>query len=216
MLMLMLSIVSILIIQMLSMDSIHAASKYTGGLLDNKPLSSGTNFTSPTSTSVVGATDGNVNSKADMAASSMLWYTFDQPQEINSLIVNATIINNVKVEFYDDKDNLVLSYTPIANDGVESLPVSAKNIKNVILKTSPSGNTIYEWNVFTTPAAAPSVPTITRTYGGDKVVNLYWNNKGARSYNVKRSTSEGGPYSVIAEGIKGLTFTDKNVVNGTT
>src|SRR5262249_19191712 len=39
---------------------------------------------------------------------------------------------------------------------------------------------------------------------------------GATSYNVKRGTSSGGPYTTVASGVAGITYTDNSVNNGTT
>ncbi|HEX2925675.1 MAG TPA: cohesin domain-containing protein [Ruminiclostridium sp.] len=52
---------------------------------------------------------------------------------------------------------------------------------------------------------------------GDKKVNLSWTAvEGATGYNVKRSTTAGGPYETIANNITGTTYTDTNVNDGTT
>ncbi|MCP3773904.1 hypothetical protein NLX71_11395 [Paenibacillus sp. MZ04-78.2] len=122
------------------------------------------------------------------------------------------------MEFYDANNTLIGSHTPTTNDGVESLPNTLQNVSSVVLKpiTAGSGIWAYEWNVFTTPSFPPTTPTINWFRGGDRVVDLYWTTTGAKSYTVKRSTSAGGPYAVLASNIKGNSFTDTSVVNGTT
>jgi hypothetical protein len=48
-------------------------------------------------------------------------------------------------------------------------------------------------------------------------VNLSWNaSAAATSYNVKRSTTSGGPYSTIANNVTGTSYTDSAVSGGTT
>jgi hypothetical protein len=62
--------------------------------------------------------------------------------------------------------------------------------------------------------AAP-VPTNLVATGGDAVVNLTWTaSTGATGYNVKRSTTAGGPYAQIASPTA-ATYTDTSVTNGT-
>ena len=52
---------------------------------------------------------------------------------------------------------------------------------------------------------------------GDSKVDLTWNPvTDATSYTVKRSTAAGGPYTTIAAGVTGTTYTDTGVTNGTT
>jgi hypothetical protein len=48
-------------------------------------------------------------------------------------------------------------------------------------------------------------------------VNLTWSGVAeANSYNVKRATNPSGPYTVIATGVTGETYSDLNVTNGIT
>ncbi len=53
--------------------------------------------------------------------------------------------------------------------------------------------------------------------GGDSKIDLIWNLvTDATSYTIKRSTTAGGPYTTIATGVTGTTYTDTDVTNGTT
>lgn len=52
---------------------------------------------------------------------------------------------------------------------------------------------------------------------GDSKVDLNWTPvSGAGSYNVKRSTTSAGLYTTIASSVTGTTYSDTNVINGTT
>lgn len=68
-----------------------------------------------------------------------------------------------------------------------------------------------------TPAAgAPAAPTGLAANAGDAQVNLTWSaSSGATSYNVQRSTTNGGPYSQITTATSPA-YTDKTVSDGTT
>ncbi len=61
-----------------------------------------------------------------------------------------------------------------------------------------------------------NTPSNLTTTPGNKKVDLYWNYvEGVTSYNIKRSTTPGGPYTTIATNSE-IKYTDTNVVNGTT
>ncbi|MDP5275783.1 glycoside hydrolase family 6 protein [Chengkuizengella axinellae] len=63
----------------------------------------------------------------------------------------------------------------------------------------------------------PAAPTGVATSGGDEEISLSWNPvSGADSYSVKRSTSAGGVYTTVATGLTSTSYTDTDVINGTT
>ncbi len=65
--------------------------------------------------------------------------------------------------------------------------------------------------------APPATPSNLKARGADKRVALSWPSVlGAMRYNVKRSLMPGGPYTLLASGVKAITYTDTAVVNGTT
>ncbi|HXJ56559.1 MAG TPA: fibronectin type III domain-containing protein, partial [Verrucomicrobiae bacterium] len=66
-------------------------------------------------------------------------------------------------------------------------------------------------------AGPPAAPTGLTATAGDARVDLNWNpSSGATSYNVKRSTVSGGPYTTIASGVTTTAYTDTTAANGTT
>ena len=66
-------------------------------------------------------------------------------------------------------------------------------------------------------AVPPPAPAGLAAVPGDNRVDLSWNAaSGATSYNVKRSTVSGGPYSTIATDVATTSFADTTAVNGTT
>jgi DNA-binding beta-propeller fold protein YncE/mono/diheme cytochrome c family protein len=67
------------------------------------------------------------------------------------------------------------------------------------------------------PGTPPPTPTGLAAIGRNARVDLTWNlSSGATSYNVKRSTTSGGPYTTIATGVTTTAFSDPTAVNGTT
>jgi hypothetical protein len=69
--------------------------------------------------------------------------------------------------------------------------------------------------IFTLPP--PAAPTGLTATAGHAQVSLSWTaSSGATSYNVKRATVTGGPYTTIATGVTATAFTDTGLANGTT
>ncbi|MFS1513962.1 fibronectin type III domain-containing protein [Chengkuizengella sp. SCS-71B] len=63
----------------------------------------------------------------------------------------------------------------------------------------------------------PNIPQTLTAEAGDSQVTLSWILvEGSDSYTVKRSTTEGGPYDIIAEGVTETSYLDTDVINGTT
>jgi parallel beta helix pectate lyase-like protein/fibronectin type III domain protein len=63
----------------------------------------------------------------------------------------------------------------------------------------------------------PAAPAGLSASPGDQQVSLTWNSvSGATSYNVKRSTVSGGPYTTIATNVTTTSFTNTGLTNGTT
>jgi len=70
-----------------------------------------------------------------------------------------------------------------------------------------------EGGMVITPAAPHSV----YAFAGNNQVQVRWlSSFGAESYTLKRSGSEGGPYTTIGSNLSGNSFLDKNVMNGQT
>jgi regulation of enolase protein 1 (concanavalin A-like superfamily) len=67
-----------------------------------------------------------------------------------------------------------------------------------------------------TVVVAPTAPANLTATAGDASVSLSWSaSSGATGYNVKRSTTNGGPYMTITS-TTGVTFNDTGLANGTT
>ena len=63
---------------------------------------------------------------------------------------------------------------------------------------------------------APAPPTGLVATAGNAQVGLTWSaSAGAPTYSVKRSATNGGPYTTVATGIAGTAYTDPALTNGT-
>ncbi len=86
----------------------------------------------------------------------------------------------------------------------------------VVSAVNAAGESPNSTEVNATPEPSlPPAPTNLSATGGNAQVTLTWNAAaGAVSYNLKRSTNNGGPYAIINSGIAVTSATDNQVTNG--
>ncbi|MCU1350636.1 MAG: repeat protein, partial [Acidobacteria bacterium] len=85
----------------------------------------------------------------------------------------------------------------------------------VVSALNASGEGASSNEVSATPAAPAPAPTGVTAAAGDSLVLVSWSaSAGATSYNVKRSTVNGGPYTTVGSPAA-TTFTDSTLTNGT-
>ena len=113
--------------------------------------------------------------------------------------VNA-MNGNVRVGVLNTSNNTI---TPTANATSNRVfSMTTANIQSAFLQVVP-GN-------------VPSAPTGLGATPGNAQVTLNWTAaSSATSYNVKRSTTNGGPYANVQTGVTGTTFTNTGLTNGT-
>jgi chitin-binding protein len=114
--------------------------------------------------------------------------------------VNA-LNGNVRIGVLNTSNNTI---TPAANGTSNRVfSMTNANIQSAFLQVVP-GN-------------VPAAPTNLAATAGNAQVALTWTAaSGATSYNVKRSTTNGGPYANVQTGVTGTTFTNTGLTNGTT
>lgn len=132
---------------------------------------------------------------------------------------------------YSDSTSTVEEYTPSSDTWrtVKSLNIARYNHSATVLNDkiyavagakTGSGSVSYlkSTEVFTPPVTTPDTIEINLTASaGNSVVNLNWETDiNASGYVVKRSTTPGGPYEVIANNVTEKSYVDNNVQNGTT
>jgi fibronectin type 3 domain-containing protein len=111
--------------------------------------------------------------------------------------------------------------SPVASgagsSAVTSISFSARTARYIrITQTGSNGLwwSIHELNIY---GAGPPPPPggVTERVGAGQITLSWSAAAGAVSYNVKRSTSYGGPYTVLASNLTGLTYIDTTAVSGT-
>jgi cellulose 1,4-beta-cellobiosidase len=88
----------------------------------------------------------------------------------------------------------------------------------VLTAANANGSSPYSNQASATPAspAAPAAPTGLEARPSRTSVTLAWTvSPGATSYNVKRSSAAGGPYTVIASGVTKRTYTNGGLPRST-
>src|SRR5205085_3901848 len=79
-----------------------------------------------------------------------------------------------------------------------------------------SGTLVRNANLLTLSVTSPSTPNGLTATPGNNQVTLNWTTPiGATNYNVKRATTSGGPYTIIASATM-TGYTDTTVTNGIT
>ena len=87
----------------------------------------------------------------------------------------------------------------------------------VVSALNAGGESANSAQVSATPAAPPGAPTNVTATAGNAQVTLSWTAvSGATGYNVKRSTTSGGPYTTVGPNVTPTSFTDSGLTNGTT
>jgi alpha-galactosidase len=90
-------------------------------------------------------------------------------------------------------------------------------VTNYYLVTAANACNESGWSAFAGAVTAPAAPTGLAATPGDNEVELDWTAPaGAAAFNVKRSTANGGPYTIIAGNVTGNAYLDFSVTNGAT
>src|SRR5262249_51827805 len=111
-------------------------------------------------------------------------------------------------------------YTTVATTGLTSfVDIGLTNNTTyfyVVSGINASGEGADSAEVSATPQAVPTAPTGLAAVAGDARVSLTWTaSAGATSYNVKRATTSGGPYTTVAMGVT-TPYVNTGLTNGTT
>ena len=112
---------------------------------------------------------------------------------------------------------LALSHCALNTAELKATLVDSVDVIPSMATTTISGGRLNVRRALESCSAPPSAPTSLSAIAGDKQVKLNWPAAtNASSYRVKRSTTSGGPYTLVASNIKTLQYIDSGLVNGTT
>ena len=153
-----------------------------------------------------------------------------QPTALTAAPVTAGVINltwpaTAGATSYNVKRSIVSGgpYSTIANvsgitysDAALTASSAYYYVVSAITAAGEGANSAQTSAVTDSPGYFPDVPINLGADAGDGQVALTWaaSATGATSYNVKRSTASGGPYTTIATGVLTNSYTDLTVSNG--
>jgi hypothetical protein len=104
-----------------------------------------------------------------------------------------------------------------ANDPSYQNLTTGTPVKSVHIPVYDAGVKVYGQEPGVTPETIPAVPSGVQAAPGNNQVTLNWAaSAGAVSYTVKRAEVSGGPYTTVATGVSGLTYTNTGLTNGQT
>ena len=112
---------------------------------------------------------------------------------------------------------LTLSHCPLNTSNLKAAVVDSVDPVTSMATTTISGGRLNVRRALLSCSEPPGTPLNLTAISGDKQIKLSWTMvASATSYRLKRSTSSGGPYAVVASNIKAAQYTDTGLVNGTT
>lgn len=102
-----------------------------------------------------------------------------------------------------------------ANDPSYQNLTTGTPVKSAHIPVYDAGVKVYGQEPGITPVTVPVAPTGVQASPGNNQVTLSWTaSAGAVSYTVKRAEVSGGPYTTVATGVNGLTYTNTGLTNG--
>jgi fibronectin type 3 domain-containing protein len=123
-------------------------------------------------------------------------------------VKRSTASNGAYALVASDLTANTLTDSGLANGVNYYYTITAKNLVGKSADSTPVG---------VTPIGPPAAPGAVTASPADSQITLSWAaSGGATGYNLKRSTTAGGPYTVIGAGIATTGFTDTGLTNQTT
>ena len=155
------------------------------------------------------------------------WWRVDLGSMCN--ITNATIswYNGVAFQYRieistDDVNYATLvdaTANAVQNTTTDNFSATARYVRVTVTGVTPSGGwaAFYECQIFGTQQTTVAPTGLTATPVSSQQINLSWADQlGAVGYNLKRSTNDGGPYTMIVTDVRALNFSDTGLTGATT
>ncbi|MEK3913489.1 hypothetical protein [Paenibacillus sp. FSL H7-0331] len=196
---------------------------YPGGLLDGKPMNI-TNLSNTTSvpttidSTTMLLTDNNESTSVTGGFGRYTWYEFQSDQTISSYKYKDDN-SRCSLRFFDANGTQIGTTFTATGDGVQHNISTVKTGVRKVVCVNSTTNIFNEFDVFPGVVGSnplPQNPSLVAASENAKIVLSWPTVSGATGYNIKRSTTAGGPYTTVASNVYASPYTDTTVTNGTT
>lgn len=114
--------------------------------------------------------------------------------------------------------NVNASANAVQGTTTDNFSTLARYVRVMVTGVNPAGGwaAFYECQVFGTPQTPAAPSGLVATAKSGQRIDLSWaDQNGVATYNIKRSTTNGGPYIVVASGVNGASYSDVGLTGGT-
>ena len=115
--------------------------------------------------------------------------------------------------------NVDATSNAVVGTTTNAFSAAARYVRIVATGIAPAGGyaAFYDCQIFGTPTTPVAPTSLAATAVSSSQINLNWADKdGVASYNVSRSTTNGGTYAPVATGVRGINFLDSGLASSTT
>ncbi|GIP20907.1 fibronectin type III domain-containing protein [Paenibacillus sp. J22TS3] len=145
-------------------------------------------------------------------------YILAAPTTLNKIRIKVDSLGGLgsKISLLDSNSNLI-SNIPLTSTEQVVIFDPVDNVKYIQINGVNNTNLkLYTLEAYSKEAQPPAKPSTLTTSGGDGKVNLTWDSvPNSTGYNVKRSTTAGGPYVTVSNNVPDTKYVDTTAVNGT-
>ncbi len=118
-------------------------------------------------------------------------------------------------EEYNSKGLKTKAIDPVGWETVYEYDASGTNLLAMKQKNGAGHDLLWSASYAPVPVP-PTTPTGLVAVAGAGAAHLFWTGAPGNTYTVKRGTTSGGPYDVVASGVAAPSHTDPGLTNGTT
>ena len=144
------------------------------------------------------------------------------PNFSTNSIVGQPMLDIVETNLAPDFKILLLPFTNAAppvvttwSNNLLTVTMADGQTDHIYFNTNADGRTRIAQYRIAGQGALPTIPMLSATAGAAQVLLNWSSSAGANGYNLKFSTTNGGPYSTFATNFAGTNFTQSNLLPGT-